>query len=308
MHRRACWDTSPCALLRILLFVDLAPVADPLVYRPLRRLDSVYLAGIHVDQPRLASMIAASTSRPSRLGHPGRGQDALIVGRHDLRELRAAPWPVGQHRRGYRAPGEPGMPGHHIVQPGEVLGVGTLQLDHLGVDHRRVEAEHESDAARHARGHVPTGFTEHHDTSAGHVLAGVVPHAFGHRERTGVAGTEAFADPAAEKDLAGRGAVQQRVARDHVVLGEEQHVVGRLDDDASTRKPLADIVVGVTDQLEGDARRQEGTDRLAGGAVSSMWMVSSGSPCAPYRRVTSAPSMVPTVRLTFRTGSSSRTG
>jgi hypothetical protein len=31
------------ALLRILLFVDLAPVADPLVYRPLGRLDTVYL-------------------------------------------------------------------------------------------------------------------------------------------------------------------------------------------------------------------------------------------------------------------------
>ncbi|CAM3055242.1 hypothetical protein RHDE110596_14450 [Prescottella defluvii] len=37
-------------------------------------------------------------------------------------------------------------------------------------------------------------------------------------------------------------------------------------------------------------------------------MVSSGRPTAPYRRVTSDPSSVPTVRLTLRTGSSSRTG
>ena len=42
--------------------------------------------------------------------------------------------------------------------------------------------------------------------------------------------------------------------------------------------------------------------------VSVMSMVPSGSPAPPYRRVTSAPSMVPTVRLTLRTGTSNRTG
>ena len=36
--------------------------------------------------------------------------------------------------------------------------------------------------------------------------------------------------------------------------------------------------------------------------------MSSGSPAAPYRRVTSEPSIAPTVRLTLRTGSSSVTG
>ena len=170
---------------------------------------------------------------------------------------------------GHRAAGELGVPGHHVVQPGQVLGFEALQLHHLGVDHGRVQAEHEGDAARHARGHVPTGLAEHHDASAGHVLAGVVADALGDRERAGVAGTEALAHPPAQEHLAGRCAVEQGVARDHVVLGKEQHVVGRPDDDASTRKPLADIVVGVTDQLEGDARRQERADRLARGAASA---------------------------------------
>ena len=35
-------------------------------------------------------------------------------------------------------------------------------------------------------------------------------------------------------------------------------------------------------------------------------MVSSGSPSPPWRRVSSEPSMVPTVRLTLRMGSSMR--
>ena len=74
---------------------------------------------------------------------------------------------------------------------------------------------------------------------------------------------EPLAHPAAQVHLAGRGAEQQRVACDHVVLGQEQDVVGRPDDDAATRKPLADIVVGVADQLEGDTGRQERADRLA---------------------------------------------
>ena len=39
-----------------------------------------------------------------------------------------------------------------------------------------------------------------------------------------------------------------------------------------------------------------------------MSIVPSGSPSPPYRRVTSAPSMVPTVRLTLRIGSSNCTG
>ncbi len=38
------------------------------------------------------------------------------------------------------------------------------------------------------------------------------------------------------------------------------------------------------------------------------WIVSSGSPAPPYRRVSSLPRIVPTVRLTLRIGSSSETG
>src|SRR5436305_5993694 len=38
------------------------------------------------------------------------------------------------------------------------------------------------------------------------------------------------------------------------------------------------------------------------------WMVSSGNPAGPWRRVTSLPVMVPTTRLVLRMGSVARTG
>ena len=152
------------------------------------------------------------------------------------------------------------------MQPGQVLGLEALQLDHFGVDLGGVEAEHECDAAGHACRHVAAGLAQHHDPAAGHVLAGVVADALDDGQRAGVARGEPLAHPAAQVDLAGGGAEQQGVACDHVVLGQEQHVVGRPDDDAATRKALADIVVGVADQLEGDTGRQERADRLARGA------------------------------------------
>ena len=43
-------------------------------------------------------------------------------------------------------------------------------------------------------------------------------------------------------------------------------VVRRADDDAAARQALADIVVAVADQVEGDAARQEGAEGLAGRA------------------------------------------
>ena len=42
--------------------------------------------------------------------------------------------------------------------------------------------------------------------------------------------------------------------------------------------------------------------------VNSTWMVSSGSPSLPYLRVTSEPSIVPTVRCSLRIGRRISTG
>jgi len=145
-----------------------------------------------------------------------------------------------------------------VVQPDQILGVETLQFNHLLVDLRRVEAQHVCNAAGHACRHVAADLAEHHDAPASHVFTRVVANALHDGESAGVARTEPLADPTPQEHLARRRTEHQRVARDHVVLWQEQHVVIRPHDDPSTRKSLADIVVRVADQLEGDAGRQEG--------------------------------------------------
>ena len=64
-------------------------------------------------------------------------------------------------------------------------------------------------------------------------------------DRAGVAHAEALAGDAAEEGLAAGGAVEDHVAGDDVVLGDERRVVGRADDDAAAGQALADVVVGV---------------------------------------------------------------
>ena len=49
-------------------------------------------------------------------------------------------------------------------------------------------------------------------------------------------------------------------------VGSRARPAGGLHHDAAARQALADIVVGVADQLQRDAARQEGAEALAGGA------------------------------------------
>ena len=123
----------------------------------------------------------------------------------------------------------------------------------------------EGDPTRHPGGEVPAGGAEHHDPSAGHVLAAVVAHALDDRGGAGVAHAEALPDHAAQVRLATGGAVQGHVARDHVLLGHERRVaVGAADHDA-TREPFAEVVVGVAFQQHRDAPGHEGTEALPRG-------------------------------------------
>ena len=84
--------------------------------------------------------------------------------------------------------------------------------------------------------------------------------------RAGVAHAEALAGHAAEERLAVDRAVQHGVADDDVLVGAAAEVVGRPHDDAPARQSLADVVVGLADQIERDAARQERAEALPGGA------------------------------------------
>ncbi len=102
--------------------------------------------------------------------------------------------------------------------------------------------------------------------AAGHVLAAVVADALGDDRGAGVAHAEPLADAAAQEQLAAGGAVGDDVAGDGGVLRE---VVGRAvgaDDDPAAGQALADVVVGVALEPQGDAPGQEGAEGLAGRA------------------------------------------
>ena len=82
----------------------------------------------------------------------------------------------------------------------------------------------------------------------------------------GVADAEPLADPAAEEDLARRGAVGDHVAGDDLLVGlERRRPVGPHDDPAAGQA-LADVVVGVALEPQRDAARHERAERLAGRA------------------------------------------
>ena len=122
-------------------------------------------------------------------------------------------------------------------------------------------------AAGHARGEVAAGLADDDDPAAGHVLAAVVADALHHGADAGVADAEALAGDAADVGLAGRGAVEGDVAGDDVLLRHEGGLARREEDDLAARKALAQVVVGVALEGEGDALRHKRPEALAGRAA-----------------------------------------
>src|SRR6185436_12085285 len=114
---------------------------------------------------------------------------------------------------------------------------------------------------------VAAGAPEHHHHAAGHVFAAMVARAFHHRDGAGIAHREALARDPAEIALAFDRAVQHGVADDDRLLRHDARVARRVDHDAPARKTLADIIVRLAFELEGDAAREPGAEALPRGAL-----------------------------------------
>src|SRR5690606_20512750 len=159
------------------------------------------------------------------------------------------------------------VPAHHVVQPGPVGVVERPDgVEVAGVDVVAVQVDDVGDTAGHARREVAAGLAEDDRVTAGHVLAAVVAHALGDDERPGVADAEPLADLAAQEHLAAGGTVGEGVAGDDAVLGEVVGAAVGTDNDPAAGQALADVVVGVALQPEGDTARDEGAEGLAGRA------------------------------------------
>src|SRR5690606_32129706 len=141
----------------------------------------------------------------------------------------------------------------------------------LELYHRHVAAlgkvavlvENVGHAARHAGSEVAPGLADDDDDAAGHVFAAVVADAFHHRDRAGVADREALAGHAPEVALALDRAIEHGIADDDRLLRDGPGFLRRADDDAPAGEALADIVVGLADQLERDPAREERGEPLA---------------------------------------------
>ena len=120
-------------------------------------------------------------------------------------------------------------------------------------------------ASAHAGGEVSPGFAQHDHASAGHVFAAVVSHTFHDGDGSGVAYGEPFAGPAVDIDLAARGTVEQRVARNCVLFRIEVGAYGRSHGNQSAAQPFAQVVVRLAFQFEADAVGQKRPEALSGG-------------------------------------------
>jgi hypothetical protein len=122
--------------------------------------------------------------------------------------------------------------GKEPVDRAPVAVVEVVETDQVGVaaaGERTTLVEYVGDAAAHAGGEVAAGLAQDHDPAAGHVLAAVVADPLDHRVGAGVAYGEPLAGLAAEERSAARRPVEDRVAGDHVVFGDERRPVGWAD-------------------------------------------------------------------------------
>ena len=108
----------------------------------------------------------------------------------------------------------------------------------------------------------------------------MVPHALHHGDGAGVADAEPLAGHPVDERLAGGGAVQSHVAHDDVLAGVEGAVLGWIEYQLAAGEALAQPIVAVALQLQGQSFGDEGAEGLASAAMAGddIAVVRQGSP------------------------------
>ena len=274
MQRAACGATSARQRRD-----ELALVAQPLGHRPIGR----SALDLHEAERQPGSLPRRRPRRRSSAANARRYSIGIILderrgGRSSRRAARPAPLPVSARCRSTRR-----------AQPLAVGGSPPARARRLASCIARTAAVRVvdiGDAARHAGGEVAADLAEHDDDAAGHVFAAMVAGALDDGDRAGVAHREALAGHAVEEGLALDRAVEARYCR-RGCSPPARAALGLADDDAAARQALADIVVGVADQVERDAAGEEGAEALAGRAGEAEVDAVLGQPAWPWRRAIS---------------------
>ncbi|MNE81591.1 hypothetical protein D3C80_1782540 [compost metagenome] len=90
----------------------------------------------------------------------------------------------------------------------------------------------------------------------------MITHALDNSHSTGVTHSETLPGNTTEITLAGDRTIKNCVADNDGVFRDNAGVFRRPNDDTSTRQTLADIVVAITNQIEGDTTCQKRTEGL----------------------------------------------
>jgi hypothetical protein len=122
---------------------------------------------------------------------------------------------------------------------------------------------------------------EYGDATGGHILAGVIAHSFHDRHGPGVADAKTFAGLALDKRLSLGRAVEGHIPDYNVLLRNESGAWRRAYNDFSARESLADMIIGITLQGEGDSLREEGPEALPCRSDEPEPYRIVGSPLAP---------------------------
>jgi len=198
-------------------------------------------------------------------------QDALVVNGHDLHEARESPVEVQQDASGELGTGVVVVILDETTEIGDLSGLlDGLGLNHLGVELREevlVNIEDVGNTAGHASSEVATGAAQNDDTTASHVLATVVTDTLNDSGSTGVTDSKSLSSDTAEEASALGSTVQADVAHNDVLLGLEHGGAGRVNDQTTARQALANVVIGITLELQSNTRSKESTKGLTSGTL-----------------------------------------
>lgn len=164
--------------------------------------------------------------------------------------------------RGTRAGREMLVCFQYGAEPGFFLFAYFVELDEIAVeDLVGFATENVGEAAGHTGAEVEADGAEDEGDAAGHIFTAVLADAFDDGEGAAVADGEAFAGPACYEELAGSGAVKNRVSSEDVAATRGSGTGG--DGDGAAGKAFADVIVGLAEQRQRDSFGEESAETLA---------------------------------------------
>src|SRR5512133_162571 len=152
-----------------------------------------------------------------------------------------------------------------LPEPTHVLLWNRGHIDKLGVadlSKSAVFVQYVGKATAHSGCEVASRLTDNDHSTAGHVFTSVVTNTFDDGRSTTISDSEALSSHAAEECFAARCAIQNRVSDENVLVRSNGRARGVLYGDYAATHSLADVIVGVTFEVQLHTVSDEGAEAL----------------------------------------------